>query len=39
MISFFPLLAPVVAVSVGATIHALVTDGHRQVPTDPRRLP
>lgn len=39
MLIFFIFLALVVVLAVGATIHALVTDGHRQVPTDPSRLP
>lgn len=39
MFIFFIVLALVVGLAVSATIHALVTDGHRQVPTDPSRLP
>jgi len=39
MVIFFIVLALVVVVSVGATVRALFTDGYRQVPTDPNRLP
>jgi len=39
MVIFFIVLALVVVVSVGATVRALLTDGYRQVPTDPNRLP
>lgn len=39
MVIFFIALVLVVVLSVGATVHALITDGHRQVPTDPSRLP
>ncbi|GAA3026925.1 hypothetical protein JOE64_000297 [Microbacterium dextranolyticum] len=39
MVIFFIIAALVVVVSVGATVHALVTDGYRPVRTDRSRLP
>jgi len=32
-------LAALSLIAIGAAVRALLTDGHRQVPTDPRRLP